>query len=384
VDLVRDVGLLENRLQLLSMLREVSPAVKVHRNDVRDAEVLDDLDSVGTSHRDLEETSVGRGGLGGTEVSDGEDDVPLREPLLPRVEVDRVSGEPDGVRTALEKREEGSEDDGSAPRSGQETDRRRIGVRRRDGRAGRETDVGILAHRIRLDDEADTFTPGEVSARRGSDLELLPLERDLGRLPVLETSDGGPRSEILRSIGRGEDVATVEELAAFVVEVIGMVFVREKDGVDGGELGEGKGRVDGRREGEVWGDGELGTSWAEDRVGEEDDVVDSDESRGGGDVGDGNLGHGVRRRRVLGWMQAAKGEDRSGFSDHPAIKGAAFQSVCRVRAWSALVGDLARCWSSFTFADKRRAVNLAGLVGQDRARVGKSKHVSLEARRVRG
>jgi hypothetical protein len=147
-----------------------------------------------------------------------------------------------------------------------------------------------------------------VNARRSGDLPSLPSEHDLGRLPVLETSDGRPRSEVLGSIGRGEDMSTVEELTAFVVEVIGMVFVREEDCVDGGELGEGESRVHGRLDAEVWGDGEFGMSRAEGWVGEEYDVVDSEEGCGGGDMGDGDLWHGVRRGRVLGWTAAVDGE----------------------------------------------------------------------------
>jgi hypothetical protein len=117
-----------------------------------------------------------------------------------------------------------------------------------------------------------------MGARRGGDLPLLALDRRLGRLPVLETDDGGPGGEVLCS-----------------VEIVRVVRVREEDGVNDGELGKGESGVDRSLEGEARYKREFGASRAEDGIRDEDDVVDGDEGRSRSDVGDGDPGHCMRK-----------------------------------------------------------------------------------------
>jgi hypothetical protein len=125
MDLIHDVRLLDDLLKLSAVLGEVSPALEVHGDDLGDAEVLDELDGVGSAHGDLKDTIFGDElrvaegeddgwvGHGGTEVDEGDEDVPLEELLLPRVEVDSVSGEPDGVGATLKKTKARQTDGGS-------------------------------------------------------------------------------------------------------------------------------------------------------------------------------------------------------------------------------------------------------------------------------
>jgi hypothetical protein len=134
-----------------------------------------------------------------------------------------------------------------------------------------------------------------MGARRGGDLPLLALDRRLGRLPVLETDDGGPGGEVLCSVWGGKDLASVKELATFVVEIVRVVLVREEDGVNDGELGKGESGVDRSLKGEARHKREFGASRAEDGIRDEDDVVDGDEGRSRSDVSDGNPGHCMRK-----------------------------------------------------------------------------------------
>lgn len=53
----------------------------------------------------------------------------------------------------------------------------------------------------------------------------------------MKTDDAGPRPESIGAIRRGQNLAAIQEMgAANVVEIIGMVFVAKKDGIDGGDL----------------------------------------------------------------------------------------------------------------------------------------------------
>jgi len=131
-----------------------------------------------------------------------------------------------------------------------------------------------------------------MNARRGGDLPSFALEPNLGRLPVLESHDGGPGGEFFRSIGCCKDMASVQEFATLVVEIVGVILVRKEDSIDGGQLSHGEGRADGGFETESRHDGKLGPSWTEGGVREEYDAVYGEDDGRGGDVGDGNVGHG--------------------------------------------------------------------------------------------
>lgn len=84
-----------------------------------------------------------------------------------------------------------------------------------------------------------------MNARRRGDPPSFALKPNLGRLPVLESHDGGPGSKFFRSIGCCEDVSSVQEFSTLVVEIVGVILVRKEDGVDGGQLSEGESRLDG-------------------------------------------------------------------------------------------------------------------------------------------
>jgi hypothetical protein len=79
-------------------------------------------------------------------------------------------------------------------------------------------------------------------------------------------------------------MAAVEELAAGLVEVVGVVFVGEEDGVDGGDVWEGEGGREGGAEGVV-AEGPFAARGGEDGVGDEVDVGEVDYGCGGSDLG---------------------------------------------------------------------------------------------------
>lgn len=92
------------------------------------------------------------------------------------------------------------------------------------------------AQGVSFQDEARDFADGEVLAWGSCDAEDFVPDGGRYGFPGAQADDAWPGTQVGCAVGGGEDFAGVEELAAFGVEVVEVVFVAEEDGVDWGEL----------------------------------------------------------------------------------------------------------------------------------------------------
>ena len=154
-----------------------------------------------------------------------------------------------------------------------------------------------------MQDEPGHFAAGEMLAR-GADDGPLGSAEDAGMgFPGAETEGSGTRPQGGGTGGGGEDMAPVEEVAAELVEVVGVVFVGEEDCVDGGEVGESECGGDGVLEGDG-ADWEGAGRGGEEGVGEEGGAGGFEDGSGGADVSDLEVAEG---RHCDSWLAREEG-----------------------------------------------------------------------------
>jgi hypothetical protein len=75
-----------------------------------------------------------------------------------------------------------------------------------------------------------------VLARCGGNMEKLSGNAKLLLFPVCEAMDARAWSEIPCAILRGNNMTAIEKLTTKIIEIVGMVLVTEKYGIDMGKL----------------------------------------------------------------------------------------------------------------------------------------------------
>jgi len=214
-NLVRDPLALEVLLQFLPKLREMAPGLVVHRHKNVRFNFAEQARSRLAVHGDLVFRAVGvvqiSQNVSVSEVQYGSCDVVLGRHAREFGDVNRVAGEVNGIWQAAA--------------------------------AGAEVWGG--------DEEAGAFLAVDVFRWGGDDFELFACDGDFHFLPGLEAVDRWAGREVLCAVHGGEDAAAVEQLSAQRIEVVFVVFMAEKDGVDDWELVKAKGWVFADGQGEV-------------------------------------------------------------------------------------------------------------------------------------
>lgn len=157
-----------------------------------------------------------------------------------------------------------------------------------DGVAREIDGVGKTIGRAKVgggDDEADTLALRSMFCRRGNNLKSLSASDKGGLVTRIEARADGFVTNLNSAVFGCEDLLAFEDLAADLVEVVGMILVAEKNGVDGRKVFGLDGGIlsvfehdngthpfrAGRRE-----------KW----VGQEGDIVDLEKGSGSPNVGD--------------------------------------------------------------------------------------------------
>jgi hypothetical protein len=142
--------------------------------------------------------------------------------------------------------------------------------------------VGRNSKAFGAQEETDALVARPVISRCTGDVERGACDLDIPLLPVAESEHTGSRRKVLRSLVSCEDMATIEYTASEVIQIIEVVFVTEKNGVDVRKLVQLQGRIVVDFEDRVHAIVMLGPCRREERMGEECDTVDVEDGGGGG------------------------------------------------------------------------------------------------------
>ncbi|KAI6764060.1 hypothetical protein HG530_007849 [Fusarium avenaceum] len=107
-----------------------------------------------------------------------------------------------------------------------------------DGVAGEKDDIRATIRGntevFGFQNKANAFVAGPMLARRGGDVESLSGDADLSLLPIFKAKNAGSRGKVLCTIICGDNVSAIEKLTAEFIQVVRVVLVAQKNGIDMG------------------------------------------------------------------------------------------------------------------------------------------------------